>query len=64
MITSPDNPKVKLARALLERRGREQQGRWLGEGVRLIEEAMRAGVIPALVFSPPGLWKHREHPSC
>ncbi|OQA46149.1 MAG: 23S rRNA (uridine(2479)-2'-O)-methyltransferase [Chloroflexi bacterium ADurb.Bin325] len=50
MITSPDNPKVKLARALLERKGREQQGRCLAEGVRLIEDAVRAGLTPALLF--------------
>jgi TrmH family RNA methyltransferase len=50
MITSVDNPKVKQARSLLERRGREQQGRCLAEGVRLVEDAMRAGIHPALVF--------------
>jgi TrmH family RNA methyltransferase len=50
MITSTDNPKVKLARSLLERRGREKQGLCLAEGVRLIEDAMRAGVHPALIF--------------
>jgi RNA methyltransferase, TrmH family len=50
MITSADNPKVKQARALLERRGRELQGRCLAEGLRLIEDAMRAEVVPALVF--------------
>ena len=50
MITSTDNPKVKLARSLLDRRGREKQGLCLVEGVRLIEDAMRAGVHPALVF--------------
>lgn len=50
MFTSPDNPKVKLARALLERRGRAQQGRCLAEGVRLIEDAVRAGLTPALLF--------------
>ena len=50
MITSTDNPKVKLARSLLERRGREKQALCLVEGVRLIEDAMRAGSHPALVF--------------
>jgi RNA methyltransferase, TrmH family len=50
VITSADNQKVKEARALLERRGREQQGRCLAEGVRLVEDAMRAGVVPALLF--------------
>jgi TrmH family RNA methyltransferase len=53
MITSTDNPKVKLARSLLERRGREKQGLCLVEGVRLIEDAMRAGVHPALIFFAP-----------
>jgi RNA methyltransferase, TrmH family len=53
MITSTDNPKVKLARSLLERRGREKQGLCLVEGVRLIEDAMRAGVYPALIFFAP-----------
>ncbi len=50
MITSPDNPTVKQARALLEPKGRREQGRGLVEGVRLVEEAMRAGSVPALVL--------------
>jgi RNA methyltransferase, TrmH family len=50
MITSPDNPTVKQARALMELKGRREQGRCLVEGVRLIEEAMRAGTSPALIF--------------
>src|SRR5512135_1192593 len=50
MITSADNPKVKQARALLERRGRRQFGQCLAEGVRLIEDAMRAGIQPALIL--------------
>jgi RNA methyltransferase, TrmH family len=50
MITSADNATVKQARALLEPKGRREQGRFLVEGVRLIEEAMRAGTPPALLF--------------
>jgi len=50
MITSADNPKVKAARALLHRRGREQASQCLAEGVRLIEDVLRAGVAPALIF--------------
>ena len=53
MITSADNPKIKQARALLGRRGREQQARCLAEGVRLIEDALRAGIHPALIFYLP-----------
>ncbi len=49
IITSPDNPTVKQARALLEPKGRRAQGRFLVEGVRLVEEALRAGT-PALLF--------------
>lgn len=50
MISSPDNPKVRAARALLKRKGREQAGQCLAEGVQLIADAMRAGIIPALIF--------------
>lgn len=40
MITSPQNPKLKLARALQGRaRERYEQGAFLAEGVRLVEEA-------------------------
>ncbi len=53
MITSPNNPRVKQARALLEHPARAEQGRCLVEGVRLVEEAMRAGITPALIFFSP-----------
>jgi TrmH family RNA methyltransferase len=50
MISSPDNPKVRAARALLRRKGRQQAGQCLAEGVQLIADAMRAGIMPALIF--------------
>lgn len=53
MITSLANEKIKYARSLLRRRARWQEGRFLLEGIRLIEEAIRAGSIPALVFFAP-----------
>lgn len=59
MITSTDNQTVKDARALLEPKGRREQGRFLVEGVRLIEEAMRAGMRPAFLFH---LMDARENP--
>ncbi|MBC7251547.1 MAG: RNA methyltransferase, partial [Anaerolineae bacterium] len=49
MITSPTNPKIKYVRALARRRTRQREGQFVIEGVRLIEEAMRAGIIPALM---------------
>lgn len=50
MITSPTNPKIKYVRALARRKTRQREGQFVIEGVRLIEEALRAGIIPALVF--------------
>jgi TrmH family RNA methyltransferase len=44
MISSPQNPKIKLARSLLGRaRERREAGAFLAEGVRLLEEALAAG---------------------
>ena len=53
MITSADNLKIKSVRELLDRRGRQKQGACLIEGVRLIEDAIRAGFVPALFFCVP-----------
>lgn len=49
-ITSRDNPRVKQARSLLQRRGRAKAGRWLIEGVRVLEEAFRHGHPPETIF--------------
>ena len=61
MITSPHNERVKQVRALVRRRVREREARFVVEGTRLVEELVRAGIRPALVFytpewlaSPPG----------
>jgi len=53
LITSLANEKVKLVRSLHRRRGREKERLFIVEGVRLCEEALRAGVIPALLFYTP-----------
>lgn len=50
MITSRSNARVKLARQLHQRKGRQRSGRWLVEGVRPLEEAVRHGAIPETVF--------------
>jgi TrmH family RNA methyltransferase len=50
MITSTANDRVKYARSLRRRRQRGREGKFLIEGVRLLEEAMRAGCFPALLF--------------
>jgi TrmH family RNA methyltransferase len=53
LITSLANEKVKLARSLHRRRGREKERLFIVEGVRLCQEVLRAGVIPALLFYTP-----------
>lgn len=55
MITSLANEKVKLARLLHRRRGREKERLFIVEGVRLCEEALRAGITPVLLFYTPDL---------
>jgi RNA methyltransferase, TrmH family len=51
MITSADNEKVRHVRALhSRRRARERERQMVAEGVRLVEEALRAGLQPAFVF--------------
>jgi TrmH family RNA methyltransferase len=50
MITSVANEKVKYVRSLYRRRVRYRERRFVIEGVRLVEEALRAGIVPALVF--------------
>lgn len=55
VIVSTTNPTVKSLRQLHQRRGREQQGRYLVEGVRLVEEALQAGIAPSLLLVAPEL---------
>jgi TrmH family RNA methyltransferase len=55
MITSVANEKVKYVRSLYRRRARYREGHFVIEGVRLVEEALRAGIVPALVFYSEGV---------
>lgn len=50
MISSLSNGKVKLVRSLARRRVRYAMQQFVIEGVRLIEEAVGAGIAPALVL--------------
>src|SRR2546430_15525764 len=54
-FASPSNPAVKRLRLLHERRGRAQQGRFLVEGVRLVEEALEGGAQPDTVLVAPAM---------
>ncbi len=51
MITSIQNPKVKLVRALLSsKKERDENGSFVIEGVRLAEEAVLAGIRPKFIL--------------
>lgn len=50
MLSSLSNPKIKLVRSLSRRHAREETKQFVVEGARLIEEAVGAGIAPALVF--------------
>lgn len=60
MITSTANTRVKLLRSLADRRHRLREGLFLIEGVRLAEEAVEAGVHPALAFYDPAALEATE----
>jgi TrmH family RNA methyltransferase len=54
VITSPDNEKLKLIRRLRERRGREREGLFLGEGEDILEAGLASGAQPRLLLSAAG----------
>ncbi len=56
-INSPHNDKVRWVKSLQRRKVRHSERKFVVEGVRLIEDALRAGCIPVLV-----LWNLEEEP--
>ena len=54
VITSVANEKVKYVRSLYRRRVRYRERHFIVEGVRLVGEAFRAGIVPALLFYSEG----------
>jgi TrmH family RNA methyltransferase len=59
-ISSTKNPRVKLLRSLRVRKYREQTGRYLVEGIRIVEEALVTGApVDAIVYSPELLVSER-----
>lgn len=56
VISSTENPLVKHIRLLKRRKGRKEHGQFLIEGVRLIEEALAAGIRISQVI-------YRQNPS-
>lgn len=55
MITSPQNPRIKLARALLtQRKARYREQRCALEGARLVGDALDAGAVPDFALFTAG----------
>ena len=55
-ITSSSNSKIKAAAQLLTKKGRNEQGEFLIEGIKLIIEAMESGLTLTSVFVLDELW--------
>src|SRR5258706_9371118 len=55
MITSKSNLKIKLARALSQRRERESSGLFVAEGIALVGAALEAGAIAYVLYAPESL---------
>jgi len=54
LISSAQNPKLKLVRALLtQNKARRQEGRFVLEGVRLVEDVIDQGFLPDFVLHKP-----------
>ncbi len=59
ILTSPANPTLKALRSLHEKKHRRADGRFLAEGLRIVAEAVEAGIVPeVLVFAQD----HAAHP--
>ena len=59
-ITSVRNPKVKYLRSLRLRKHRQREGRFLIEGIRVVEEALSCGApVESLVYAPDLLVSER-----
>lgn len=53
LITSRGNPRVKFLRSLRRRKNRRQEGRFLIEGIRIVQEALTCGArVETLVYAP------------
>ncbi|MBC7232700.1 MAG: RNA methyltransferase [Chloroflexi bacterium] len=55
IITSTANESVKYVRSLHRRRSRYQERVFIAEGLRTVEEALKAGVQPTVLFHTPAL---------
>ncbi len=57
-LTSPANPTLKGLRALHEKKFRRADGRFLAEGLRIVTEALDAGIVPEVLVFADGFAGH------
>lgn len=57
-ITGFSNPLVKRVRSLREKKGRREEGLFLAEGLRILTEALDAGVAPDMLWFAPDSSAH------
>ncbi|MSS72662.1 MAG: RNA methyltransferase [Candidatus Latescibacteria bacterium] len=59
-IASLQNPLIKMIRSLNQRKHREQEGMFFAEGIRVVEEAVAAGVpVERVIYAPERLRSDR-----
>lgn len=58
LITSPSNPLIKRINSLHEKKFRVREGLFLAEGMRVVTEAVEAGVAPAYLIHGPDMGDH------
>mgnify|MGYP001370491909 FL=1 len=58
LITSPSNPLIKRIHSLHEKKFRVREGLFLAEGMRVVTEAVEAGVAPAWLIHGPDMEDH------
>jgi TrmH family RNA methyltransferase len=57
-ITGFSNPIVKRVRSLRDKKHRRAEGRFLAEGLRILTEALDAGVTPEMLWHSPESTNH------
>jgi tRNA G18 (ribose-2'-O)-methylase SpoU len=57
-ITGFSNPLVKQVRSLRDKKHRRVEGRFLAEGLRILTEALDAGVAPEMLWRTPDSADH------
>jgi RNA methyltransferase, TrmH family len=61
-ITGFSNPLVKRVKSLREKKHRRQEGLFLAEGLRILTEALEAGIAPKMLWLSPEKLSGKDNP--